>query len=173
LPSAGNSDEGSAATTKVIAEVTAPPLRTRRGRNAARGLKARPDTFIFQTLGYVEGQDGDLRAIVADGSEVYLVRQGDTFAGQYQVTSVDQLLVLAVKVLASPGAEDLPVSAQAEPSESSASKKLSESATLPLLARAKVQDAHQVVGTGSASATDVGMNLLNSSLAGFDSQSQF
>src|SRR5208337_183636 len=56
-------------------------------------------TFIFQTLGYVETQDGELRAVVADGSEVYLVKQGETFAGRYLATSVDPILVLAVKVL--------------------------------------------------------------------------
>ena len=58
-----------------------------------------PATFIFQTLGYVESQDGGVQAIVADGSETYLVKQGEVFADQYQATSVDPLLVLAVKVL--------------------------------------------------------------------------
>ena len=56
------------------------------------------DTFIFQTLGYVEAQDGELQAIVADGPEVYLVKQGETFAEQYRATSVDPILVLAVKL---------------------------------------------------------------------------
>ncbi len=60
-----------------------------------------PYTFIFQTLGTVESQDGEVQAIVVDGSQVYLVKQGETFADQYQATSVDPLLVLAVKV--SPG----------------------------------------------------------------------
>ena len=59
------------------------------------------NTVVFQTLGYVETQDGDLQAVVAEGNEVYLVKQGDTFADEYRATSVDPLLVLAVKV--SPG----------------------------------------------------------------------
>ena len=42
-----------------------------------------------------------MQAIVADGSQVYLVKQGETFADQYRATSVDPILVLAVKV--SPG----------------------------------------------------------------------
>ena len=42
-----------------------------------------------------------MQAIVADGSQVYLVKQGETFADQYRATSVDPILVLAVRV--SPG----------------------------------------------------------------------
>lgn len=54
-------------------------------------------TFIFQTLGYVEIQNGQVEAIVADGAETYLVKRGEVFAGQYQAVSVDQLIVLAVR----------------------------------------------------------------------------
>jgi len=68
-------------------------------RQAPDGLKQTDSaTFIFQTLGYVQAQGGEVQAIVADGPETYLVKQGDTFADQYQATSVDPILVLAVKV---------------------------------------------------------------------------
>jgi hypothetical protein len=76
------------------------------GRDTRTGTPGpSPATFIFQTLGYVESQDGGVQAIVADGSETYLVRQGEVFADQHQATSVEPLLVLAVKVLP---AEPLP-----------------------------------------------------------------
>jgi len=55
-------------------------------------------TLIFQTLGYVESGNGEVQAIVADGNETYLVKRGQVFAGQYQATSVDSTLVVAVRV---------------------------------------------------------------------------
>jgi hypothetical protein len=62
------------------------------------GYRESPATFIFQTLGYVKLQNGEVKAIVAEGSETYLVKQGETFAAQYRATSVDPFIVLAVKV---------------------------------------------------------------------------
>ena len=58
-----------------------------------------PSTFVFQTLGYVESQNGELRAVVADESDIYLVKQGQVFADKYLATSVDPVLVLAVKAM--------------------------------------------------------------------------
>jgi hypothetical protein len=99
-------------------EVESPPPRSRPGIGSANHngqdghaqsstppaggqVQDGPSAFIFQTLGTVETQDGEVQAIVADGSQLYLVKQGETFADQYRATSVDPLLVLAVKV--SPG----------------------------------------------------------------------
>jgi hypothetical protein len=58
-----------------------------------------PSTFVFQTLGYVQSQNGELRAVVADESDIYLVKQGEVFADKYLATSVDPVLVLAVKAM--------------------------------------------------------------------------
>jgi hypothetical protein len=69
--------------------------RVRHGQYASAPAAA---TFIFQTLGYVELQNGEVQAIVADGDGTYLVKPGEVFAGQYQATSVDSTLVVAVRV---------------------------------------------------------------------------
>jgi len=128
-----------------------------------------PSPYVFQTLGYVETQDGEMRAIVADGSQVYLVKQGETFADQYRATSVDSTLVLAVRV--SPG-QDVG-NAQAEYGDSPASKRLHGSLHFPLSGLANVQPLHEMVASGSPGSTDLGVNLLNSSLTGFELQSHF
>jgi hypothetical protein len=129
-----------------------------------------PPTFVFQTLGYVETQEGEMRAIVAEGSQVYLVKQGETFADQYRATSVDPTLVLAVR--ASPG-QDVGnfLSAQAESGGKPASKRLY--LHFPLSGLAKVQALHEMGASGSPGSADLGVNLLNSSLTGFDLQSHF
>ena len=80
-------------------------IRSRLKKTATSPVAA---TFVFQTLGYVETQDGEMRAVVADGSEVYLVKQGETFADKYRATSVDPTLVLAVKVVLRAGRRELP-----------------------------------------------------------------
>ncbi len=64
---------------------------------AETGARKSAATYIFQTLGFVQSQNGEVKAIVADGSETYLVKKGEVFAGQYRATSVDSFLVLAVK----------------------------------------------------------------------------
>ncbi len=69
--------------------------RVRHGQYASAPAAA---TFIFQTLGYVELQDGEVQAIVADGNGTYVVKPGEVFAGQYQATSIDSTLVVAVRV---------------------------------------------------------------------------
>jgi len=53
--------------------------------------------FVFQSLGSIEESDGEVEAIIADGSEVRIVKQGDVFAGRYQAVSVNADLVLAVR----------------------------------------------------------------------------
>lgn len=67
---------------------------------AQTGARKSPATYIFQTLGFVQSQNGEVKAIVADGAETYLVKKGEVFAGQYRATSVDPFLVLAVKARA-------------------------------------------------------------------------
>ncbi len=169
--------------------VASPPPRNRKDEQArvtsVKGPRQRfaptlkmtatsPDTatFVFQTLGYVETQDGEMQAIVADGSQVYLVKQGETFADQYRATSVDPILVLAVRV--SPG-QDVGnfLSAQTESGGKSASKRLYGYLHYPLFGWANGQAPHEVGASGSPVLTDLGVNLLNSSLTGFDLQSHF
>jgi hypothetical protein len=156
-------------------EVASPPPKIARHqqiRASSRGPGVNhhdagsPATFIFQTLGYVEMQ-GEMQAIVADGSEVYLVKQGEMFAEKYRATSVDSVLVLAVK--ASPEEQQAnALLAQTESGAKSASNQL-------------YGYLHFPNGTGMASAThpgqdsyvtSFGVNLFNSSTE-FDLQSQF
>ena len=56
-----------------------------------------PATFVFQALGYIENASGEIEAIVAEGTRVYLVKQGEVFADQYRAVSVDPAMVLAVR----------------------------------------------------------------------------
>jgi len=135
-------------------------------------LPPHPDTFVFQTLGYVETKRGETRAIVADGSQVYLVKQGETFADQYWVTSVDPILVLAVRV--SPGQHvGNFLSAQTESGGNPASKKLYGYLHYPLLGWANAQAFHEVDASGGPVLMDLGVNLLNSPLTWFDVQEHF
>lgn len=60
-------------------------------------MPAREGPFVFQALGSVEDSDGEVGAIIADGSEVYVVKQGEVFADKFQAVSVDRGLVLAVR----------------------------------------------------------------------------
>ena len=128
-----------------------------------------PGPYVFQTLGYVETQDEEMRAIVADGSQVYLVKQGETFADQYRATSVDSTLVLAVRV--SPG-QDVG-NAQAEYGGRPASKRMYGNLHFPLSGLANVQALHEMIASGSPGSTDLGVNLLNSLQTGFELQSHF
>ncbi len=73
----------------------APVEASRRNFNDYRESLA---TYIFQTLGFVQSQSGEVKAIVAEGSDTYLVKRGQVFADQYRATSVDPFIVLAVKV---------------------------------------------------------------------------
>lgn len=170
-------------------EAETPPPRNREDAHvdvtSARGPRQRstptlkktvtspdPGTFVFQTLGYLETQDGEMRAIVADGSQVYLVKQGETFADQYWATSVDPTLVLAVRVSPGQGVGNF-LSAQAESGGKPASKRLYGDLHFPLSGLANVQALREMGASGSPSSTDLGVDLLNSSLTGFDLQSHF
>jgi hypothetical protein len=170
-------------------EVSTPPPRSRKdeearagpakgpGQRSAPTLKkaaTSPDTatFVFQTLGYVETQDGEMQAIVADGSQVYLVKQGETFADQYRATSVDPILVLAVRVFPGQEAGNL-LSAQTESGGKPACKRLYGFLHFPFSGLANAQALHQMGASGSPFLTDLGVNLLNSSLTGFDLPAHF
>lgn len=131
-----------------------------------------PATFVFQTLGYVETLDGGIQAIVAEGSQVYLVKQGEMFADQYLATSVDPILVLAVKVSAGQDLGNF-LSAQTEYGGKPASKELYGCLRFPLPGFANGQTVYEVGASGSPVLTDLGVNLLNSSLTGFDLQANF
>lgn len=142
------------------------------GRGTRRAKPASSSaTFIFQTLGYVQFQDGGMQAIVADGSETYLVRQGEVFAGQYQVTSVDPLLVLAVKVLPARPVPDF-LSAETDFGGEPASKTLDgslqqalSSGGMGLLLTASMQQ------DGHAAGTNLGVNLFTTLSTGLDMHS--
>jgi Tfp pilus assembly protein PilP len=128
-------------------------------------------TFVFQTLGYVETQGGGTQAIVAEGSQLYLVKQGETFADQYRATSVDRTLVLATRV--PPGQEvGNPLSARTESGGQPASKKSYGGWHNSLSGWANAQALHEVDASGGPGLTNLGVNLLNSSLTGFDLQLQ-
>jgi hypothetical protein len=148
-------------------------------------------TFIFQTLGYVETQDGELQAIVADGPQVYLVKQGEMFADHYRATSVDPLLVLAVKVPPGQDAGDF-LTARTESGDKSASKNLYRYLQFPhsdgtgilpggrhgqgshaTSGIASGQTSHQVDASGSPVFADLGVDLFNSASTGFVLQSHF
>lgn len=75
--------------------------------------------LIFQTLGSIETANGEDEAIVAEGSQVYLVKQGERFADQYWAVSVSPSVVLASR--AAPGSEDF-LSSQTDSSKKPASK---------------------------------------------------
>jgi hypothetical protein len=137
-----------------------------------RGTPPEANTLIFQTLGYVEMQDGTQLAVVADGSSLYLVKQGEIFADQYRATSVDPGIVLAVKV--SP--RDLvgnSLTARAKPSGRIASKNLYGYLHSSLSGLASPQFSFEVDASGSPDLVDLGAGLLNSSLTGFNLQAHF
>jgi hypothetical protein len=131
-----------------------------------------PGIFVFQTLGYVETQDGEGRAIVAEGAEVYLVAEGDMIADTYQAISVDPDLVLAVGV---PRGQNQGhwLSAQTESGGLSASKGRGGNLHFPLAELARAQALNQALALGVTGSPGLGMNLLDSSLTGFDLQSQY
>ena len=155
---------------RVTASTAAPKRAARTTVKAATSPE--PATFIFQTLGYVETQDGEMQAIVADGSEVYLVKQGETFADRYRATSVDPILVLAVKVSPNQPPRDIQ-SAQTESGGKSASNNIYGYLHYPSPGWAGAQDLHQVDASGSPVFTDLGVNLFNSASTGFDLESHF
>jgi hypothetical protein len=61
-----------------------------------------PALAEFTPLGYVEKADGSTEAIVSEGSRVFLVHEGETFADRYRVQSVSASLVKATDTWADP-----------------------------------------------------------------------
>jgi hypothetical protein len=103
---------------------------------------------------------------------VYLVKQGETFADRYRATSVDPILVLAVKVSPNQPPRDIQ-SAQTESGGKSASNNIYGYLHYPSPGWAGAQDLHQVDASGSPVFTDLGVNLFNSASTGFDLESHF
>ena len=129
-----------------------------------------PATFVFQALGYVETAKGEVQAIVVDGAQVYLVRQGDTFADQYRAVSVDPAMVLAVR--APPGEEGKNSLFSRTGPGTLASNKVFGVLRLPPSGVADVGLLQDKGALGGSGLTDVGVNLFGSpGFAGFDLQS--
>lgn len=158
-----------------------PQARVRPSRSAAPSVTGKsaerhqfahlqaPDTLIFQTLGYVETQDRGFQAVVANGTDVYLVKKGDTFAGQYEATSVDPSIVLAVRV--PPGQEaGNSLAAQTDSGGKFASKQLYGLLHFSLSGLVSGPSAYEVDALAGPVLIDPGVNLLNSTLAGFKLQ---
>jgi hypothetical protein len=125
---------------------------------------------VFQALGYVETAQGEVQAIVVDGAQVYLVRQGDTFADQYRAVSVDPAMVLAVRVPLGEG-EGNSLSSRTGP-VTLASNKVFGGLRLPPSGVADLGLLQDKGTLGGSGLTDVGVNLFGSSgFAGFDLQS--
>jgi hypothetical protein len=132
-----------------------------------------PATFIFQSLGYVESQDGEVQAIVADGSQTYLVKRGEVFADQYQATSVDPVLVLAVRVTPAKPAPDF-LSPQTDPGDKLASNELHGFLNMPLWSDVGVLPFGGLGQDGRAALSTVpDINLFNTLATGLDMQSHF
>ncbi len=129
-------------------------------------------TYVFQTLGYVKTQDGDTRAIVADESDLYLVKQGETFAGRYLAVSIDSALVLARRI--SPiGCEGNTLSAQAESASKDGSKNIDGNWHFPLSELTSLQSLQSASALGNTSPAGPGHDALNFSLAGSGLESPF
>lgn len=121
---------------------------------------------VFQTLGYVQTGNGDWQAIVADGADVYLVRQGQLFGDRYRATSADSALVVAERVPPGKDAGESP--AQAESSSDHASKGLYGYLHYPLQEWMNAQASRKADSSAGSALTDLGLSLLNSSLTGMD-----
>ena len=105
-----------------------------------------------------------MRAVVAEGAEVYLVRRGEVFAQRYLATSVDPAVVLAVKASRAWDAENRSY-AQAERISNPASNQADKYLQFPLPGLPSLQAANQL-GSGNQFLTALGLNLLRSSLTG-------
>lgn len=160
---------------KVLRESHSPPAMEARGRSGPMGKKSAgpkrnvgstgPATFVFQTLGYVQTQGGEVQAVVADGSQVYLVKQGDLFAGNYRATSVDPVLVLAVKVSPEEGAANL-LMAQAESGEIAASNQRYDNWHFSLFGLGGGLPQSEVGATSSPVLATIGEDLIGKPLTG-------
>jgi hypothetical protein len=86
----------------------------------------------FKPLGYVEKTEGRIEAIVSQGDQVYVVHEGELFAGKYRVLKISPDLVEAVDETtvraAQPPAPQAPCEAASKQPTSRVSSKLSASA---------------------------------------------
>jgi hypothetical protein len=143
-----------------------------------------PPTFVFQALGYIETADGERRAIVADGPQTYLVKEGETFANQYRATSVDATVVIAIRT---PVGQDVGKAAdletevcatvslcgQTEPSARAASNPPDGYIHIPSLGVIDAQFLGAAGTPGGQGLAALGLNLFDSLWRGFSVQSQF
>ena len=126
-------------------------------------------TFIFQTLGYVQSHDGALQAVVADGPQVYLVKPGETFADRYLATSVDRLLVLAVRIPPKHRRQNN-FSAQTDSHGKPASNQLDGRLDYLSSRWVTAQAFHEFDASGAPRLTGLDPNLIKLSQTGFDLQ---
>jgi hypothetical protein len=137
-----------------------------RSNSSDRAMPARDGPLVFQALGSVEDANGEVEAVIADGSQVYIVKQGDVFADKYQAVSVDRGLVLAVR-------------AQQSGMHSNRSES-SPLAALNKMHRGLGFSAERVAGLrangvpGISGLSDIGVNLFDrSAFTGLDLESRF
>jgi Tfp pilus assembly protein PilP len=143
-----------------------------------------PPTFVFQTLGYVETADGDRRAVVADGPQTYLVKEGETFANQYQATSVGSAVVIAIRT---PPGQDVGKAAdletqvcatislcgQTDSSTRTAFNQVDGHLNFSSLGVTGARFLSETGAPGGHGLAALGLDLFDSSWAGFNLQSQF
>ena len=121
--------------------------------------------LIFQALGSVEDADGEVEAIIADGSQVYIVKQGEVFADKYQAVNVDRGLVLAVRAQQS----DM----HSNRSESSALAALNKVHGGLGFSAARVAGLRAIGVPGNSGLRDIGVNLFDrSAFTGLDLESR-
>jgi hypothetical protein len=144
-----------------------------RGRRKPSGKKlASPDRapLIFQTLGSIEGPNREMSAIIADESQVYIVKQGEVFADKYQAISVDPGLVLAIRAPIN-DSKDV-IFNRANDSTMAASKRMQGVKYQTSAGTVRWQTLHAVGAPVVVGLTDVGVGLFNlSGFMGFDLQS--
>jgi hypothetical protein len=126
--------------------------------------------FVFQALGSIQESNGEMEAIIADGSQVYIVKQGDVFADRYQAVSVDPSLVLAVRTEVS-GAKDRLVR-HTDPATLSASNKMHGVLDFSPAGVPRVPSLDGIGVPAISGLTEIGVNLFNMSpFTGLDLQS--
>ena len=129
-----------------------------------------PATFVFQALGYIENASGEIEAIVADGTRVYLVKQGEVFADQYRAVSVDPAMVLAVR--APPESVENPLAGRTDSGAEFASKQVCGTLSSPPSRMADLGAFRKACALGGSGFREPGVNLFSSfGFTGFDLQS--
>jgi hypothetical protein len=125
---------------------------------------------VFQALGYIENASGEIEAIVAEGTRVYLVKQGEVFADQYRAVSVDPAMVLAVRT--PPESMGNLLAGRAEFGAKFASKQVYGTLSSPPSRMADLGVFREAGALGSFGFREPGVNLFSSfGFTGFDLQS--